>query len=232
MDTVSATMLQNTFKASYPSICTANTAEAFSYPEEDPRMPRVHQTLLIPGQQVDEAERLLREGPWPGYVLPPGWENYPELQPLAVFSVVYGTSFTMYVMVCDNPRRILIRLYDQNNVLRGEETDLSSVIDQDYEIMVDGTVYELTITRAANTTLTDESRDHYNEVKAACPACQSPDIMTSTPRINPSDGRQIRVQVQCCACGAGWIDHFSFTGISQESADWRAPTQNVARCGT
>lgn len=182
-------------------------------------MPRVHQTLLIPNEQLLEAEAVLA-----GTSLPDIRSQ--ENATLMVAVVRFNNNFSIAVSIVEgSPRHVVATLFDQHGAACASE-DAGQIIDQDYTLMHDDTVYEATIVRAANTTLTAANVAAYNADPNRCPACGTIEIAAGPMQV---DGKQAYSEVLCCACGAGWRDHYTFSGISTSPEHWTGPHANVAR---
>ena len=181
-------------------------------------MPRLHQTLLIPGEVITRTEALLTSG------LP-----QPQADPdaaLATFEAPFRDGYRLVVLVENTtPPQLVARLYNQRSELV-DDLAVTGHIDQDYHLAEGDNSYEVTIVRAAHTSLTPETVAAYNTNPNRCPACHSEDIHAARPQV---DGTTAWVRVECCACNARWKDLYNFAGISTDPEDWDPPEQNVAR---
>ncbi len=177
-------------------------------------MPRIHQTLLVPGERITAAEVALAGGPIDG----------PEIL-AGPFEIRFNDGHRFAVTVTNsNPPQLTAELYDQNGTLVDTE-QAAGCIDQDYILTNGDATYEVSILRAANTTLTGAAVTAYNAGHGRhCPACKSPDIHGGPPQI---DGPTAWVRVECCSCNARWKDLYTFSGISTAQEDWDPPEQNV-----
>ncbi len=183
-------------------------------------MPRVHQTLLIPNEQLLQAEAILE-----GTTATDG-VRIPENAPVTVATILFNNNFSIRVAIAgDAPRHVEATLFDQHGAVCANE-DAGHIIDQDYTLMHGDTVYEATIVRAANTTLTAANIATYDADPNRCPACGTAEIAAGPMQV---DGKQAYSEVLCCACGAGWRDQYAFSGISTAPEHWSGPNANVAR---
>lgn len=182
-------------------------------------MPKMHQTLLLPGNIITEAARLL------GQPLEEGQDDDTVLA--GPFEVTFNDSHRIAVqIVSGNPSRLMVTLYDQENLVV-DTVEQPGSIDQDYLFDNGNITYELTIMRAANTVLTPEAIAAYNASGGLhCPFCGSTDIHAAKPQI---DGPQAWCRIECCSCEARWKDLYTFIGISEAEDDWEGPQANVRR---
>lgn len=179
-------------------------------------MPRMHQTILVPGDQITNAMMLLQAPPVAGR---------PNVL-AGPFAAGFNDGHRLEVTVVDgDPPHIQATLLAQDNRVV-MSLEVAGNVDQDY-ILEDGDYeYELSILRAASTVLTPDAIAEYNKNSSHCPACGSPDIHGARPQF---DGPTAWVRIECCSCGARWIDLYKFAGISEEPDDWESPTENVRR---
>ena len=191
-------------------------------------MPRQHQTLLVPGNDVTAAETLLLAGtaPSPGVLAGPFRCDFNSGHAIAVM-VVFGQMPTLTIPLGDGPHLVAV-LYSPNGS-HVDEREFFHKIDQDYSLEDGNNVFELSILRAANTALTPEIIKAYDDAHGGkCPACGSTDIHGSRPEI---DGPNCRCRIECCSCNAHWVDTYKFSGISTDPEDWDVPSVNVRRQG-
>lgn len=183
-------------------------------------MPKWHKTLLVPGEQVTAANNAMNGiGDHP-----PNDAGYRHS-----FEQEFNDSFVMTIGVNgQDPPQIIAELYDQNDQMIASEQFYGDIA-QDYSLDNGDNRYEVTLVRAANTSLVPEAVAAYNQNPNRCPACGSDDIHASKPQV---DGKTAWVRVECCACEARWKDIYEFSTISQEPDDFDPPTQHVAQSGS
>ncbi len=180
-------------------------------------MPRMHETLLLRGEDVTIINEILANT---GSLATP---NTPIL--VGPFTVNFRDRYSLTIQVPNAlPLKIQATLRDHSNSVTAFE-EFDGPIDRDYSLMMNNTTYECSIVRAANTSLTPAAAVTYNESYGVrCPACGSDMLHDATPQRNLN---VITQQRECCACGARWVDIFLFSTISVASADWVEPKENV-----
>jgi|JI9StandDraft_1071089.scaffolds.fasta_scaffold95878_1 formate dehydrogenase maturation protein FdhE len=182
-------------------------------------MPRVHKTLLVPGEHVTAANEQLQGR---------GNQTPADNGTLHQFVQQFNDNCTMTISVMAGVTpQLVAELTDQS----GETLDsqqFTGDVAQDYLLDHGDFVYEVSLVRAANTALTPATIAAYNENPNICPACGSSELHASRPQI---DGKNSTVRVECCACQSRWKDVYVFVTISTEPSDWDPPEQNVARQG-
>lgn len=189
-------------------------------------MSRLHQTLLLPGNEITAAQQFLDPA---ATAIPTG--NGATLA--GPFTVTFQDNCTFSVLVRNDSEPVIIaELRSANGAIDNllvEGEFGNGQIDQEYILEHGAMIYELSILRAANTVLTPEETALYNrEYGGHCPACASPEIHISRLEVS-EDRHQAVARVECCSCFARWKHIYTFFGISIDVEDWDAPDRNVRR---
>jgi len=177
--------------------------------------------LLLPGNEVTAITETVQE--------PQLEERNPDDCLYGPFEVTFENNYQIRVWVINSdPPVIQSALYDQSGeLLDGPVVAETAELDQDY-VFIDGPdQYEMRISRAANTVITDDELTTYVEAGGGhCPCCGCDDIHHSSFQV---DGQQASRGTECLNCGANWKDIFQLQTVSRDAEDFRAPTRNVRR---
>ncbi len=183
-------------------------------------MARFHTTLLLPGNEITAMTEVMGEGRVEGR----GASEFLG----GPYEGRFENSFMIRVGVVNtSPPSIHAALYSQTSQLL-EEREFEAPLDQDYAFESEGSTYQLTILRAANTVITAEEVVVYRQNNGTrCPFCGSDDLHGG--KIVTVEGRRASQRVECCSCEARWKAVYRLVGVDRDPDSWEPPQVNVRR---
>lgn len=149
------------------------------------------------------------------------------------WETTFQNNYRMSVRILEegDAQQIYVELFDQSGEVRNAVA-LGGELDRTYQLDDNGNSYRMQIARGARASRDQAAIDSYvagrsqdlTNRELACIACDAPDLMLYRiiPTRPPTD---LRRRVECCECGASWVEVFAFQGLSADPDDFCPPNQ-------
>lgn len=183
-------------------------------------MPMMRKTLLVPSNVINDITQLLETvNP-----TPPEVHARPEHQLQETFQNSYV--FTVALQWAPDAGRYVLAtsLRNQRDELVDTANYSEGPVDAKYDLHHEDDGYELTVMRAATTTLDAASEARFVS-QGNCPFCGSAELTTLSP--GPDGEGKLIVPYECANCEARWQAVYNLTGINNDPATITPPRVDV-----